>query len=77
MHDPDLYSQKQMTGHSPEELLALLQYLADHTRHHIGELQELAQDAPEGAQGELLSACDRFQEGTALLDQVLAKLRGE
>ena len=76
MHDPEYHSQIKPPRHSPEELLALLQYMADHTRHHAEELHELAHSAPAGAQELIHSACDSLYAGTQKLDEALSILKG-
>ena len=55
-------------GAPPEETLALLRYMADHSAHHAGELEELASALPDGAAA-------RVREAVALLNASRDKLR--
>ncbi len=77
MHDPEFHSHEQASARSAAELQALLKYMADHTRHHAGELHELAHSAPEAAQVLLHDACDCLQSGVVKMEEALKLLKGE
>ena len=65
--------------HSPEEALALLNYMADHTRHHNEELHDIAHSLGGEAEQLISDACSCFAEGIEKLDAALKALkeRGE
>ena len=75
MHDPELHHHH--TSHTPEETLALLQYMADHTRHHEEELHDLAHSTSPEAEALIHEACDFFSSGIEKLDAALALLKGK
>ena len=76
MHDPEFHRHSETT-HSPEEALALLKYMADHTRHHNEELHELAHSVSGEAEELIHEACDVFSTGIEKLDRAIALLKGE
>lgn len=62
---------------SPEETLALLNYMLGHNRHHAQELHELAHGV-EGEAAELLhEAVDDLARSNDKLERALAILKGE
>lgn len=77
MHDVAHGHDHHGTEHSPEELLALLRYMADHTRHHCEELHDLAHSAGGDAERLIHEAVDCFQNGVDKLDEALRKLKEE
>ena len=63
--------------HSPEELLALLQYMAGHNKHHTEELHQLSHEI-EGEAGQLIhDACVEYQAANEKLEKALGLLKGE
>ena len=63
--------------HSPQELLALVQYMVGHNRQHTEELHELSHEL-EGEAGQLIhDACVDYQVGNEKLEEALRILRGE
>lgn len=63
---------------SPEETLALLQYMLGHNRHHAEELHELAHGVRDEAARELLhGAVEALQESNRRLEAALARIRGD
>ena len=63
--------------HSPEETLALLNYMTGHNRHHAEELHELAHEM-HGEAAELIhAAVDCFEAGNEKLEKALALLKKE
>ncbi len=74
MHD---HSHDHSSVHSPEEALALLKYMADHTRHHNDELHEIAHSLGGNAEELIHAACDDFKAGIEKLDEALRCLKGE
>ena len=77
MHDPEYGHGHHHEEHSPEEVLALLKYMADHTRHHAEELHELAHSAGGDAEQLIHDACESFQSGIAKLKEALRLLKKE
>ncbi|MBQ8075781.1 MAG: hypothetical protein IJ237_07335 [Oscillospiraceae bacterium] len=78
MHDVEYgHSNHHDAEHSPEEVLALLKYMADHTRHHCEELHDLAHSAGGDAERLIHEAVDCFQSGIGKLDDALQKLKEE
>ena len=63
------------TLHSREEAIALLNYMADHTRHHNEELHDIAHSLDGEAEELIHSACDSFAQGIESLDTALALLK--
>lgn len=63
--------------HSPEEAVALLQYMIGHNRHHIEELHDLAHSIDGDAESLIHDACVDFQVGCEKLDEALKLLKGE
>ena len=76
MHDPEYHTHSD-PAHSPEEALALLKYMADHTRHHSEELHELAHSVSGEAAELIHEACGCFSGGIEKLDRAIALLKGE
>ena len=65
--------------HTPmEELVALMQYMCGHNAAHARELAELAHQIAhagnEDAYGKIMYAVSRFEEGNAILGEVLHNL---
>ena len=61
---------------SPEETLALLNYMLGHNRRHAEELHELAHNVADDAARDLLhEAVDALTESNLRLEQALALLR--
>ena len=63
--------------HSTEEALALLNYMAEHNRHHAEELHELAHSIGGEAEALIHDACVDFQIGNEKLAKALELLKGE
>ena len=63
--------------HSPEEAIALLNYMTQHNRHHIEELHDLAHSIEGDAESLIHDACVDFQLGCEKLDEALKLLKGE
>ena len=64
-------------GASPEESLALLNYMLSHNRSHTEELHDLAHEF-EGAPGELIhAAVEAYERGNEKLAEALGLLKGE
>ena len=62
---------------SPEETLALLEYMLGHNRHHAQDLESLA-DNTDGKASELIkSAVSDFESGNDKLEQALKIMKGE
>lgn len=76
MHDHP-HSHDHAHDGSPEKTLALLNYMADHNRHHEEELHELAHQVPEDVGALLHAAVEDFRRGNEKLAQALSKLKGE
>ncbi|MCI9075499.1 MAG: hypothetical protein HFH10_06800 [Dorea sp.] len=74
MHDHD---HSHGTASSPEETLALLEYMLGHNRHHAEELHELAHNLPESEAALLHDAVEDFNQGNEKLAKVLSALKGE
>ena len=63
--------------HSPQELLALVEYMANHNKHHTEELHGLSHGI-EGEAGQLIhDACVDYQVGNEKLEEALRILKGE
>ena len=65
--------------HTPmEELVALMQYMCGHNAAHARELAELAHQIAhagnEDAYGKVMDAVSKFEEGNAILGEVLHEL---
>ena len=71
----DTYHHHELGSHSREEAQALLQYMADHTRHHNEELQEIARSLGGEAEELITAACSSFAAGIEKLDAALAALK--
>ena len=52
-----------------------MKYMADHTRHHNEELQDIAQSLGGEAEELITAACSRFAAGIEKLDAALAVLK--
>ena len=76
MHDHD-HNHSHGTASSPEETLALLEYMLGHNRHHAEELHELAHNLPETEAALLHDAVEDFNQGNEKLAKVLSVLKGE
>lgn len=63
--------------HSPEELLALVQYMVGHNRHHTEELHELSHELQDEAGQLIHDACVDYQVGNEKLEEALRILKGE
>lgn len=62
---------------SPEEALALLEYMLGHNKHHADDLHSLSHNF-NGEPAELLhQAVKDFECGNAKLEQALKLLKGE
>ena len=78
MHDPEYgHEHAHHTEHSREEALALLKYMADHTRHHVDELHDLGHSVGGDAEEKIHEACGFFRQGIEKLDEALRLLKGE
>ena len=64
-------------SHSPEETLALLNYMIDHNKHHAEELHELAHSTGDEAAKLIHEAVVQFNAGNALLEKALVLLKEE
>ncbi|MCI8583465.1 MAG: hypothetical protein HFH13_10090 [Dorea sp.] len=64
------------TANSPEETLALLNYMLGHNRRHAEELHELAHKLPETEAALLHEAVEDFNRGSEKLAGVLAMMKG-
>ncbi len=62
---------------SPEESLALLNYMLGHNRHHAEELHELAHNLPDAEASLLHDAVEDFNRGNEKLAMILAMMKGE
>lgn len=62
---------------SPEETLALLNYMLGHNRHHAQELHELAHGVEGEAARLLHEAVDDLARSNDKLERALAVLKGE
>ncbi len=71
------HNHNQKTASSPEESLALLDYMLGHNRHHAKELHELAHSLPDAESSLLLDAVEDFNRGNEKLASVLAMMKGE
>ena len=61
---------------SPEETLALLNYMLAHNRHHADELHELAHGVDDEAARDLIhEAVDALRESNLRLEEALALLQ--
>ena len=74
-HDQDHHHHE----HTPmEELVALMQYMCGHNAAHARELAELAHQIAhagnEDAYGKVMYAVSKFEEGNAILGEVLHNL---
>lgn len=67
--------EQQETQLTREEGLALLQYMADHNRHHAVELHELAHQLGGEAEALIHEACVDYQIGNEKLEQALGLLK--
>lgn len=65
------------TVSSPEETLALLNYMLGHNRHHAEELHELAHNLTDSEATLLHEAVEDFNRGNEKLARVLAMMKGE
>ena len=65
------------TVSSPEETLALLNYMLGHNRHHAEELHELAHNLTDTETALLHEAVEDFNRGNEKLARVLAMMKGE
>ncbi|MCR5154417.1 MAG: cobalt transporter [Lachnospiraceae bacterium] len=62
---------------SPEEALALLNYMVGHNKHHAEELHELAHSVSGEAAELLHSALKDYEEGNVKLEKALGLLKGD
>lgn len=69
------HTEEQGTQVTREEGLALLQYMADHNRHHAEELHDLAHGLGGEAEALIHEACVDFQIGNEKLEQALRLLK--
>lgn len=60
---------------SPEETLALLDYMLSHNEHHTEELHELAHQVPADAAQLLHGAVSDYEQGNAKLAEALKLLQ--
>ena len=60
---------------SPEEALALLNYMLDHNRHHAEELHDLAHCFDEVSGDLIHQAVDKLGESNDLIEQALALIK--
>ena len=77
-HDHD-HDHDHHHDHTPmEELVALMQYMCGHNAAHARELAELAHQIAhagnEDAYGKVMYAVSKFEEGNAILGEVLHNL---
>ena len=77
MHDHTHPHDHEHKTHSPEETLALLNYMIDHNAHHAEELHELAHSSKEEAAELIHEAVELFNAGNEKLEKALAMLKGE
>lgn len=78
-HDPS-HAHRRSHAHaegpsSPEEVLALLTYMAGHNRHHAAELHELAHSTDGEAARLLHDAVASYESGNAKLEAALDILK--
>ena len=76
MHDHHEHTHGE-SAHSPEEALALLNYMTDHNRHHAEELHELAHSIGGEVEAMIHDACVDFEIGNEKLEKALKILKGE
>lgn len=60
---------------SPEEALALLNYMLDHNRHHAEELHDLAHCFDDVAGDLIHDAVDKLGESNDLIEQALSLIK--
>ncbi len=77
MHDyPHEHDHTHAPASSPEETLALLNYMLAHNRHHADELHELAHGVTDEAAQDLIhEAVDALRESNLRLEEALALLK--
>lgn len=78
-HDHHHHDHDHHHDHTPmEELVALMQYMCGHNAAHARELAELAHQIAhagnEDAYGKVMYAVSKFEEGNAILGEVLHDL---
>ena len=78
-HDHHHHDHDHHHDHTPmEELVALMQYMCGHNAAHARELAELAHQIAhagnEDAYGKVMYAVSKFEEGNAILGEVLHEL---
>lgn len=59
---------------SPEETLALLQYMARHNAHHAEELHEIAHALPQDAAASVHEAVELLKQSTEKIQQAIGRL---
>ncbi len=62
---------------SPEETLALLEYMLGHNRHHAQDLENLSANTHGEASRLIKSAVADFESGNDKLEKALNILKGE
>ena len=72
-----IHSHDHSPASSPEETLALLEYMLNHNRSHAQELHELAHCVPEEAASLLHAAVEDFTCGNDKRAQAAGLLKGE
>lgn len=69
------HARKAAQAASPEELLALLEYMLSHNEHHTEELHALAHEMPENAAHLLHEAISEYGQGNAKLVRAVKLLK--
>lgn len=62
---------------SPEETLALLEYMTGHNEHHAEELHRIAHSVPENAAELIHAAVSFMNSGNEKLREALKIMKGE
>lgn len=65
------------TAASPEETLALLEYMLGHNRHHAEDLKKMAENTPDAASEYIRAAVVDFEKANEKLEQALKQMKGE
>lgn len=71
------HSHSHMAASSPEEALALLNYMFDHNSHHADELHDLAHNFDEVASDLLHDAVEKLRESNSLIEQALSLVKNK
>ena len=76
-HDHD-HDHEHGAASSPEETLALLNYMLGHNRHHAEELHELAHGVADEAARDLIhQAVESLEESNLRLEEALVLMKEE